>query len=1580
MKTDMPLDYALFQLDSTRTRCELWISAAGVTEKLASGLLKPFLTHLRAAQEQIASGAQSIRLQAPSVTADGRNSGASWFSTGTMQRFVRFVSTPEVLARVSAVEAECQRLDEAISILARESVPTVDSDHHMLKSPSGSPPTGSKALDGVYVDKPGETKRLKQDYSDGTDRAGDASKRQLLRAMDGWRVMLQKEQRKALAQAVSAGFNMECMSDLVVFADCFGAVQLREACSKFMALRKKIQEYESLLDEMELAAEAVSASLNNSRSEIILVGTENSMESMNPKHLDTHSYNSGEFDSTLSEFRILPSDNLDLNSCPKNLSTMSKVGVSEPFHKQPGGSELQANSRSLVRKLSMESSKTSNQLDISETKEVRVTDAKVVMEKIRFLPNQHPQKTFSCKDHMSSDTACDSFSSSLPTRRIPPQRIFDFPGSDTIEKVPTFERRTLSSPNHPALRRSDQSSSPLKRSASPFKGIIHYGHSPARQKGLLVVKNVNYASSNSEDFSSMKNGSGYESEDCETSDSDWDSFEKRLHAKSKQKRLSVQDVIHLFEKRRKESGEIPMDNITKHDNSQESEETERPTDSEKGFTRRIGFSGLNSGVSSQESKGDGSIDNIYIEAPRKKLTLRKQEDGKNNVRTSSGSESARASRIKHVLSGANADHQAQKQGSLHSKLRTQNMILPVESASARLSRLQKVRMMPSSAPVPVVPEHERHNRRRSLPASTAFASTRKSVDKKMEQRKNLASESSAVLGGRPLTQTAVNTVAPSLAEIRTDEMPKHAEAAVAENAFLIDRQEEVTKRLHPQEESATTQTEQSRPVAAISQSSLAFSGLTIPSRLPHRKLLFANGQAISSVANDWSLNPLKDTGSVCKSWSSSSDFQLEKIAAKSKDFGEEEHAPNSSIGIQHDLIESFYEQYRQKRDAKLRQESGSKRAEREAKMKAMHEIFERRKAEFSSRSFKLIETRMVAEDLGSSEKLEFIKVGLSKSGKDKEERERSMDNHSLPWISTGGHQNSSTPKEVLSTCSTPRLERLQMNTSKLKQTPKASSGPQKYLSSIATPRIISRSIAAPASKPVSNNSNVIAIPASQLRGSSGAPAKAISKSISRSRSSSLLDLGKDTAKTTNSRSGPSLLEDKPISPQIYHAPHHIPVNEVLGYNLKGVVRKNDSLEQASNNLGCAKLQEVPTTKNICTPGVLKQPLGFSSEKPVLTPLDISYLSPLTVAPKTSQHSSSCPGEDDMLGRSDFKEISVSDKIKGNDNEYFSSFSSTVQLVEAPDSEGPEMFCSMELEEMPPTVSSDNLRATDMDASEPDRSQRSSEATQAIDTFVSVAENYYSSSTAYVDPSAAGKDIQEVHEEVSSDNFLPSSVFLELDVSVSRFYIDEVETNKLRRHSDLATQESTLAHSSASISEYSQTHRAVKNVGIDSSAVNASQLVHTISMKSLNSSMSTGSSCVSPKSSAHDINQVQGSRSPDAHKVIQAQNFLKSFSTNRQPAQKEFPRGFKRLLKFGRKSRTSEQTSQEWSIVDDSVDESRDYSALYDARSTSKMSSNSYPKADKVAKFADPDCASAGPRSFFSLSSFRSRSSESKSKP
>lgn len=102
------LDYVLFQLTPTRTRCDLVIFAGKSNEKLAYGLLEPFIAHLRSAKDQISKGGYSITLR-PSSSLNSH-----WFTKGTLLRFVRFVSTPEVLERFVTIEREIAQLENSI--------------------------------------------------------------------------------------------------------------------------------------------------------------------------------------------------------------------------------------------------------------------------------------------------------------------------------------------------------------------------------------------------------------------------------------------------------------------------------------------------------------------------------------------------------------------------------------------------------------------------------------------------------------------------------------------------------------------------------------------------------------------------------------------------------------------------------------------------------------------------------------------------------------------------------------------------------------------------------------------------------------------------------------------------------------------------------------------------------------------------------------------------------------------------------------------------------------------------------------------------------------------------------------------------------------------------------------------------------------------------------------------------------------------------------------------------------------------------------------------------------------------------
>ncbi|KAM7254641.1 hypothetical protein ACFE04_004021 [Oxalis oulophora] len=194
MKSDTPLDYALFQLSPKRSRCELLVSSNGNTEKLASGLVKPFVTHLKVAEEQSTQAVETIRLQV-----EQWQGAENWFTKGTLERFVRFVSTPEVLELVNTYDAEMSQLEAARRIYSMG------------------------AEDQVAG-------------SSGELTAADATKKELLRAIDVRLTAVKQDLTAACARASAAGFNPDTVSDLQLFSDEFGANRLNEACTKFISL------------------------------------------------------------------------------------------------------------------------------------------------------------------------------------------------------------------------------------------------------------------------------------------------------------------------------------------------------------------------------------------------------------------------------------------------------------------------------------------------------------------------------------------------------------------------------------------------------------------------------------------------------------------------------------------------------------------------------------------------------------------------------------------------------------------------------------------------------------------------------------------------------------------------------------------------------------------------------------------------------------------------------------------------------------------------------------------------------------------------------------------------------------------------------------------------------------------------------------------------------------------------------------------------------------------------------------------------------------------------------------------------
>uniref|UniRef100_A0A2N9GHT8 COP1-interacting protein 7 n=1 Tax=Fagus sylvatica TaxID=28930 RepID=A0A2N9GHT8_FAGSY len=237
----------------------------------------------------MAKGGYSISLE-PEPGSD-----VTWFTKGTIERFVRFVSTPEILERVYNLESELLQIEEAIAIQGNNDMglSTVE-DYHVkpVESTEGSRPVlDSNEEKAIVLYKPGANT---PEANGSTTQEGN-SKVQLLKVLETRRTVLQKEQGMAFARAVAAGFDTDHMSTLMSFAECFGALRLMDACTKFLELWKRKHETGQWL-EIE-AAEAMS-----SRSEFSAMNASGIMLAnvANPKEYELASENNGKASSATS--------------------------------------------------------------------------------------------------------------------------------------------------------------------------------------------------------------------------------------------------------------------------------------------------------------------------------------------------------------------------------------------------------------------------------------------------------------------------------------------------------------------------------------------------------------------------------------------------------------------------------------------------------------------------------------------------------------------------------------------------------------------------------------------------------------------------------------------------------------------------------------------------------------------------------------------------------------------------------------------------------------------------------------------------------------------------------------------------------------------------------------------------------------------------------------------------------------------------------------------------------------------------------------------------------------------------------
>ncbi|CAK8570690.1 unnamed protein product [Lathyrus sativus] len=247
MDSSARLDSVVFQLTPTRTRFDLVITVNGKKEKIASGLFSPFHCHLKVARDQMAKGGYSI------VLVPENGSDAMWFTRGTIERFVRFVSTPEILERVYTIESEILQIEEAIAIQGNNSIGICIVEENQIKPESTE---GTFERIGRKIKQNSNAVKAVVPYksvvqppkANGSTLSQGKSNVQILRVLETRNSLLHKEQGMAFARAVAAGFDIVYIPDLMSFAERFEASRLMDACTKFTSLWRRKHENGLLLE------------------------------------------------------------------------------------------------------------------------------------------------------------------------------------------------------------------------------------------------------------------------------------------------------------------------------------------------------------------------------------------------------------------------------------------------------------------------------------------------------------------------------------------------------------------------------------------------------------------------------------------------------------------------------------------------------------------------------------------------------------------------------------------------------------------------------------------------------------------------------------------------------------------------------------------------------------------------------------------------------------------------------------------------------------------------------------------------------------------------------------------------------------------------------------------------------------------------------------------------------------------------------------------------------------------------------------------------------------------------------------
>ncbi|PIN04933.1 hypothetical protein CDL12_22532 [Handroanthus impetiginosus] len=209
--TNAPLDYVEFYLFPSENRYEACVCHVNKKERVKSGLLEHLLLHSAEIKDLHSQGSNAKHKLSPPENSHDIN----WFTKSTLIRFLHIIGLADIVDVTNSLRNEISQLEEARKF------------HLSLYAKGTEYQLQSGATDISYSN--GALSSTKAEDS-------DASKNELLRAMDLRLNALRGELTTAFDQAAGSRYSVEEMTDIQKFCRHFGSEDLSNSLRKHIEL------------------------------------------------------------------------------------------------------------------------------------------------------------------------------------------------------------------------------------------------------------------------------------------------------------------------------------------------------------------------------------------------------------------------------------------------------------------------------------------------------------------------------------------------------------------------------------------------------------------------------------------------------------------------------------------------------------------------------------------------------------------------------------------------------------------------------------------------------------------------------------------------------------------------------------------------------------------------------------------------------------------------------------------------------------------------------------------------------------------------------------------------------------------------------------------------------------------------------------------------------------------------------------------------------------------------------------------------------------------------------------------------